>query len=120
MARIILIIESKENRQLLNAFLSAYHSVGEHPPDQSLEEPFDMCIIDRSGLSRFKTELEARRDQEQPGILPVLLVTRDQDVWARTPNLWQLVDESIIMPISKIELQSRVEILLRGRHMSME
>jgi signal transduction histidine kinase len=120
MARIVLIIENKENRDLLNSFLSAYHSVGEHDPAQPLEEVFDLCIVDSPGLSRFRTELEARRDEEQPGILPVLLVSKRRDVWTQTPNLWQLVDESVTMPVSKLELQSRVEILLRARHISLE
>jgi signal transduction histidine kinase len=120
MARIVLIIEGKENRHLMNAFLSAYHSVGEHAAGQPLEEPFDLCIVDAVSLGRVKADLEARRDQEQPGILPVLLVSQRRDVWTRTPNLWQLVDESITTPVSKIELQSRVEILLRARHISLE
>src|SRR5712692_130977 len=120
MARIVLMIEGRENRHLLNAFLSAYHSVGEHPVGQPLEEPFDLCIVDAVSLGRVKADLEARRDQEQPGILPVLLVSQRRDVWTRTPNLWQLVDESITTPVSKIELQSRVEILLRARHISLE
>jgi len=120
MARIVLIIEGKEDRQLLNAFLSAYHSVGEHPAGEPLEEPFDLCIVDAVSLGRVKADLEARRDEEQPGILPVLLISRHRDVWNRTPNLWQLVDESITTPVSKIELQSRVEILLRARRISLE
>jgi signal transduction histidine kinase len=120
MARIVLIIENKENRRLLNTFLSAYHSVGEHTPDQPLEEVFDLCIVDGPNLSRFKDELEIRRDQEQPGILPVLLIVERRDVWTRMPNLWQVVDESITVPVSKLELQSRVEILLRARHISLE
>jgi signal transduction histidine kinase len=120
MARIILIIETKENRQLVNAFLSAYHSIGEHSPGEPLEEAFDLCIIDGPSLDRFRTELEARRDAEQPGILPVLLLTPRRDVWAKVPNLWQLVDESITMPVSKSELQARVEILLRARRISLE
>jgi signal transduction histidine kinase len=120
MARIILMIEGKENRHLLNAFLSAYHSVGEHAIGQPLEEPFDLCIVDAVSLGRVKTELEARRDEEQPGILPVLLISQKRDVWTQIPNLWQLVDESITMPVSKIELQSRVEILIRARHISLE
>ena len=120
MARIVLIIENKENRHLLNSFLSAYHSVGEHASGQPLEEAFDLCIVDSPSLSRFKTQLEARRDEEQPGILPVLLVTKRRDVWTQIPNLWQLVDESVTMPVSKLELQSRVEILLRARHISLE
>ena len=113
-------IEGRENRHLLNAFLSAYHSVGEHPVGQPLEEPFDLCIVDAVSLGRAKTELEARRDQEQPGILPVLLISQSREVWTQIPNLWQLVDESIMMPVSKVELQSRVEILLRARRISLE
>jgi len=120
MARIILIIEGKENRRLLSGFLSAYHSVGEHLPNRPLEEPFDLCIIDSPGLERCMAELEARRDAEQPGILPVLLVTRSRNVWERMPNLWQIVDESITTPVTKLELQSRVEILLRARRVSLE
>jgi signal transduction histidine kinase len=120
MARIILIIESRRNRQLLNRFLSAYHSVGEHQPGEPLEEVFDLCIIDDPSLNRFKTELEARRDAEQPGFLPVLLLTRRRDIWARVPHLWQLVDESITIPVAKLELQARVEILLRARRISLE
>src|SRR5215469_10381777 len=120
MARIILILENSENRRLLNQFLSAHHSVGEHIQGQPLEEVFDLCIIDDLNLSRLKDELEARRDAEQPGILPVLLVSQRREVWTQIPNLWQLVDESITLPVSKVELQSRVEILLRARRISLE
>ena len=87
---------------------------------QPLEEAFDLCIIDDPNLNRFKDELEARRDAEQPGILPVLLVTHRPDIWARVPNLWQLVDEAIMTPVAKMELQSRVEILLRARRISLD
>jgi signal transduction histidine kinase len=120
MARVILMIDGQENRHLLNAFLSAYHSVGEHPVGEPLEEPFDLCIVDAVSLGRVKAELEARRDQEQPGILPVLLVAQHRHVWTQIPNLWQLVDDSITTPVSKIELQSRIEILLRARRISLE
>lgn len=119
-ARIILVIQSKENRQLLNAFLSAYHSIGEHSPSERLEEAFDLCIIDGPSLNRYREELEARRDAEQPGILPVLLITSRRDAWTKTPPLWHIVDESVTTPVSKLELQSRVEILLRARRISLE
>lgn len=120
MSRIVLIIEGRENRHLLNAFLSAYHSVSEHVPGESLDEPFDLCIIDDASLTQLRDELAARRDAEQPGFLPVLLITHYRDVWASMPQLWQLVDESIAMPVAKVELQSRVEILLRARRTSVE
>jgi signal transduction histidine kinase len=120
MARILLIIEGRENRQLLNAFLSAYHSIGEHSPGEPLEEAFDLCIVDGPSLSRFRNEIEARREAELPGILPVLLMTPKRDIWARVPSLWQFVDESITTPVSRMELQSRVEILLRARRTSQD
>src|SRR5436309_3591112 len=119
MSRIVLAVDAKKNRKLLYAFLSAYHSVAEHASGP-LDEPLDLCIVDGPSLRRFQNQLEARRDQEQPGILPVLLITGRRDVWARMPNLWQSVDDSITMPVSKLELQSRVEILLRARRTSLE
>jgi len=120
MARIILAVRNKQNRKLLYAFLSAYHSVAEHAQGQPLEEPFDLCIVDGPNLSLFQNDLEIRKDQEEPGILPVLLITGRRDVWARMPNLWQAVDEAVTVPVSKLELQSRVEILLRARRASLE
>jgi signal transduction histidine kinase len=50
----------------------------------------------------------------------VLLVTSRRNAWSSRPALWQFVDESIKTPISKLELQSRVEILLRARRISLE
>jgi signal transduction histidine kinase len=120
MSRILLIIEGKENRQLLNALLSAFHSIAEHAPGEPLEEAFDLCVVDGPSLSRFRQEIEARREAEMPGILPVLLITPKRDIWARVPSLWQVVDESIVTPVSRVELQSRVEILLRARRISQD
>src|SRR5437762_9984558 len=120
MSRIVLAVDAKKNRKLLYAFLSAYHSVAEHASARPLDEPFDLCVVDGPSLRRFQKQLEARRDQEQPGLLPVLLITGRRDVWSRMPNLWQSVDDSITMPVSKLELQSRVEILLRARRTSLE
>jgi len=119
MARIVLIIESRENRRLMHSFLSAYHSVSEHEPGEPLEEAFDLCVVDDPSLERFKPDIEARRDSERPGFLPVLLLTY-RSAWSRTSSRWQLVDESITIPVAKLELQARVEILLRARRISLD
>jgi signal transduction histidine kinase len=119
MARIVLIIEGIENRRLLNSFLSAHHSVSEHEPGERFEEAFDLCILDDPSLERFKPEIESRRGSERPGFLPVLLLTH-RDAWFRAPNRWQFVDESITMPVAKLELQTRVEVLLRARRISLD
>jgi signal transduction histidine kinase len=51
--------------------------------------------------------------------MPVVLVSR-RDVWSKTSDLWHLVDEAVSLPISKLELQARIEILLRARRISLE
>jgi signal transduction histidine kinase len=120
MGRIILILENKENSRLLRDFLSNSYSVIEHKIGGPLEEAFDLCIIDGPSLERYQTELEARRDAEQPGTLPVLLVTSRSNAWTLRPSLYQVVDASVTKPVSKLELQSHVEILLRARRVSLE
>ena len=54
MSRIILAVHNKQNRKLLYAFLSEYHSVAEHASGQPLEEPFDLCIVDGPSLNLFQ------------------------------------------------------------------
>src|SRR5437773_3193184 len=95
MSRIVLAVDANRNRKLLYAFLSAYHSVAEHASGRPLDEPFDLCFVDGPSLRRFQKQLEARREQEQPGILPVLLSSGRRDVWARIPILWIWVVVSI-------------------------
>jgi signal transduction histidine kinase len=119
-ARILLVIEHRKDRQLLSDWLSVYHVVSEPLEGGSFEEPFDLCIVDGPNLSRCRTQLEKRREEELPGILPVLLITPRRDVWASTAGLWKLVDDAIAVPVSKLELQARVEILLRSRRMSQD
>src|SRR5215475_56455 len=120
MARILLIVENRENRRLLTEFLTSNHSIAEHKTGERLEEPFDLCILDDPTLKHFEAELEARREAEHPGFLPVLLLTHRRDIWSRIPHLWQFVDDAITTPVAKIELRARVEILLRARRISLE
>jgi len=105
---------------MLNAWLSAHHLVTEHTASDSLEETFDLSIVDGPSLKRHLDGLQTRREQERPGILPLLLLTRRHDIWAAMPQLWPIVDDVVEIPVSKLELQTRVEILLRARRMSQE
>src|SRR5262245_60000529 len=120
MARIVLIVGGKENGRLLTDWLSAAHTVTEHVSGKPVEDACDLCIVDGPGLRRHKDEIAALRDQEQPGILPVLLLTPYRGVWSREPDIWHYVDDSVTTPASKIELQARIEILLRARRLSLD
>src|SRR5262245_51123738 len=120
MARIVLIVGGNDNRRLLTEWVSTAHSVAEHVNGEPVDEACDLCIVDGRGLRQYKDEIAARRDQEQPGIFPVLLLTPYRGVWSRSPEIWHYVDDSITTSVSKIELQARIEILLRARRLSLE
>jgi DNA-binding response OmpR family regulator len=49
----------------------------------------------------------------------VLLLTSRQGVDLVTRHLWRTIDEVVLWPIEKVELQARVEVLLRTRQLSV-
>lgn len=133
MNRVLLLLAHRENCRLLSEWLSVRYQVFCPPSgcpatsletlleaQQKLDNPFDLCILDGPTLDRLWKWVRARRQAEQPVLLPFLLVTSRQDVGMASRHLWQSVDELIISPIEKVELQARVEILLRSRRLSLE
>ena len=125
MNRILILIEHRENRRLLSEWLSPRYQVIEPEWEQGgmseslLAESFDLCIICGRALDRLWQAVQRRRDAEHPVSLPFLLTTNRPDVRYMTRQVWQSVDELITQPIEKIELQARVEILLRSRQLSL-
>ncbi|MBH8571468.1 HAMP domain-containing histidine kinase [Nostocaceae cyanobacterium CENA369] len=127
MSRILIIIEQSENRRLLAESLSKYYEVaiadsvvqaGKAVP--LLDEPFDLCILDGPALDRLWEWVQARKHKEQPVFVPFLLITVRPDVKLLTRHLWQTIDELITKPLEKLELQARVEMLLRSRRLSLQ
>ncbi len=119
-SRILLFLEHKENRRLLAECLGRRYQILLSDSEQPLEEPFDLCVLDGPALDRRWKWVQAKKKAEQPVFLPFLLVTSRQDVKLVTHHLWQSVDEVVPKPIEKLELQARVEMLLRSRHLSLE
>jgi signal transduction histidine kinase len=91
-----------------------------HGTVEDFSQPFDLAIVDGVALDRLWKDLQARKEAEAPLFLPLLLITSRQDVGMVTRHLWQSIDEFITIPIEKIELLARVEVLLRARHQSVE
>lgn len=124
MKRILLLLEHKENRRLLSELLAARYQVCSPNLELSsqllLEHSFDLCILEARALNLYRDLVQARRRAEQPVFLPFLLLTARQDVGMVTQHLWQSIDDLIIVPIEKVELQARVEILLRSRQLSLQ
>jgi signal transduction histidine kinase/DNA-binding response OmpR family regulator len=126
MNRILLLFDHRENCRLLAEWLRPRYQVV-LPQEESLTsaeavlaQSFDLCIVGPRALDRLNSHIQTRRTAEQPVLLPVMLATNRQDVNYATRHLWQSVDELIIQPIEKVELQARVEILLRSRQLSLE
>jgi signal transduction histidine kinase len=119
MTRVLLLLDQKENQQLLAEELSGCHEVLVGAADDALSEHFDLCVVDGRSLDRLWEQVLRRKEREQPLFLPVLLVTSRPDVKMITRQVWRSVDELIVTPIERPELRARMEILLRARSLSL-
>ena len=125
MNRILLLVQNKQNRRLLSEWLAIRYQVispdlevAKQEPDFLLAPSFDLCIICGRSLDQFWESVQRIRELQQPVFLPFLLITSGADVRMVTRHLWQTIDDLITKPIEKVELQARVEILLRSRQYS--
>ncbi len=120
MNRILLLLDHKENRRLLAEELGTRYEVMEAGSEEDLAAPFDLGILDGPALDRLWAPVQARKASEQPHFLPFLLVTSRADVGMATRHLWKVVDELILAPIERVELQARVANLFNARGFSAE
>lgn len=120
MERIILIIKNVRNERLLKSELESRYTVITAKERDGLEQSFDMGIVDGPMLDEFHRRILLKRHAQEPLFLPFLLVTTRKDIGYATRHLWKIVDELIFSPIERIELQARIEILLRARRYSIQ
>lgn len=120
MNRILLLLEKKKNRDLLAAWLEMRYEVVKPVDEPDLNTPFDLCLIDGPTLDRIWKQVQDQKVSAQPVFLPFVLITTRKDADMITRHLWKSIDEIILAPIEKVELQARVEILLRTRRLSLE
>ena len=119
MSRILLLIDHRQNRHLLAEWLTHHYQVMVSESDDALQDAFDLAIVDGPPLDRLWSQVQQRKQAEEPLFLPVLLLTSRQRVDLVTRHLWRAIDEVVLRPIEKVELQARVEILLRARRLSV-
>ncbi|HEY9723043.1 MAG TPA: ATP-binding protein [Oscillatoriaceae cyanobacterium] len=117
--RVLILIRSRENSRLLANWLDQRYDVIVPDAPEVPDVPFDLCVIDGASLDLLRDAMVARRLAEAPALLPVLFVTMRSDIRFMTRFLYQAVDELIFMPIEKIELDVRLESLLRARRDSV-
>jgi signal transduction histidine kinase len=126
--RILLLIEHQQNRQLLSQALEQYYQVlapevnsdfavvGE----QMLSEDFDLCFVDYTAIHYLREKMLAIREAAVPLFLPFVFMTTLHDVGLSTDHLEPLVDDIIYLPVEKIELRTKMRVLLRSRSYSLQ
>jgi light-regulated signal transduction histidine kinase (bacteriophytochrome) len=117
LSRILLLLDNPENRRLLEESLGRRHELSIAPTP---EVPFDLVIVDGPSLRKHGEYLIIHKQEEEPVLFPVLLVTARQNIGLFTGPLFKLVDEVVLTPVEKVELIARVEMLLRARRLSLE
>ena len=120
MERIVLLMLEKKSAGLMRDRLANNYQVLETEIGQSLDFSFDLGIVDESALKQSWEEVQSRKEATKPVFLPFLLVAARRNATSVTRHLWQTVDEIIWTPINHLELQTRVENLLRSRRLSLE
>lgn len=119
MSRVLLLLENAEDRQLLVDALGRGHTVEVGESDAALEDAFDLCILDSPTLARLGERVVDRRGREGSLLLPFLLLTARDDLGLAEADLWERVDELLLKPVLRAELQARVNVLLRARELSL-
>src|SRR5712692_4873817 len=115
MSRILVLMDHKENRRLLAEWLATRYTVLPADTDQAVDEPYDLCVLDGTALDRLADRIQTRKMYQQTVFLPFLLVTAEPQIGLVTRHLWKSIDEVIHSPIDQVELQARIEVLLRAR-----
>lgn len=120
MSRILLLLDNRLNQRLLMEALSSRYDIIIPETDDALDDDFDLCLIDGPALERLWQRVATRKSAELAIFLPFLLITARQDMGLATRHLWHSIDELINTPIERVELQARVEILLRTRQATVQ
>jgi diguanylate cyclase (GGDEF)-like protein len=113
-------MQEKKSAGLMRDRLTNNYQVLETEIDQSLDFSFDLGIVDESALKQSWEAVQSRKEAAKPVFLPFLLMAARRNADFVTRHLWQTVDEIIWLPVNPLELQTRVENLLRSRRLSLE
>ncbi len=123
------LVADSGNRRVLTDWLTDHESY--RLPDEMAsvtETTCDLYIVDQTAFQRHRDELDSVKGTAEPALLPVLLlvseweseiVRRDQGEIADNV-LVATIDEIVSTPIRQVELEWRMQALLRLRAQSLE
>ncbi len=120
--RVLLLVSGRRDRELLADRLGDRYAVAVGRPDEEWAE-FDLCVVDAGTYRQVSDDLAARK-ADADAYLPVLLLVPDkagtrESEWLAA-ELGGTVDDVLVVPSPKHELDARVEALLRARRQSRQ
>lgn len=123
------LVSDSGNRRVLIDWLADKEEYTVIDPDSPLEQAeFDLCIVDDKALERHSDTLRDRKNASYPVLLPVLLLLPERREEMIAADQGQIsdsvfattVDEIMSLPIRQVELEWRLQALLRLRRQSIE
>jgi PAS domain S-box-containing protein len=122
MHRVLLLVEDVAIRiQIMQWLASDYEVIGHFEPTApALAASFDAVIVDMQGLRQHRSWLQSRRVLLYPALSPCLLITPRSHVQEISEDTWKLIDDLIVTPVDRLELQARLRRMLLIHAMSLE
>jgi PAS domain S-box-containing protein len=121
-ATVLPLVADSGNRRMLTDWLTDHEQYD--LTEQSIETAtFDVCVLDSDMLEREASTIQQHK-AETGKILPVLLLVDetdgsvDRELRQDRPELWDLVDGTLQMPVREYELEAQIDTLLRLRGQS--
>ena len=113
-----LLFEHDENRrQLIKWFreLSEFTPCGVSPSGESSQ--MDILLVDEPALARHHDWLRSRKGGEEPPFHPIVLVHSTNNS-SFEGGVWEIIDETVSVPIDPSPLKHRLKNLLERRRLS--
>jgi len=119
-ARVLLLVDRKENRRLLESELSGKYEVLESTDGDPFARVFDLVLLDAAAIHRYWDAVLERKRAEEPVFLPVLLLVSPEEALRLPAGVWERIDDVLEMPVRKASLRARMQVLLRTRRFSLD
>lgn len=119
---VLVAMVNRQNSEILGELLSTDYNIiyGELGNNSISEVGLSLIITDLHSWEMNKQEFKSKKEIEKPLFLPILLVISPKDLKKVTSDIWSTFDEVITIPITKMVLQSRVNVLLQARRLSVQ
>ncbi|MDO9045476.1 MAG: sensor histidine kinase [Methanobacteriaceae archaeon] len=124
MEKILILLKNPKNSEMISTLLGTNYdiicSLSEIDEYYKDTDTISLVITDLISWSRNGEKLKSIKEKEMPLFLPFLLVVAPNDLKNAQNIIWESFDEVIIVPITKIVLSSRVNVLLQTRELSLQ